>query len=315
MKPPLSFGPLTRSAAIGFIAAVLVAVLSLFLPDFYRSEAQILPVETRTMGALGQYSAAAAVLGINLPGSDSGDANYVEILKSRWLMENLINMRFEFHQKNWRFGRPIMHAQTLGEYLNKSNIDRTTRALRGMFTVTRDLKTRLLVIGVETKSPDLSQQIVQKTTEMLENFLLNKAQTRGGNKAVFAYARLQDARVEMNEVENALRDFLSVNRAYQTSSDPEVRLKGMHLEAELKLRQQIVATLTLNHEQALLEEKNDVPILNVLDQANLPCDKSRPARSLIVLSAFLLATVGSWTWLNRQWVMSKWREGGSPRDS
>jgi len=230
-------------------------------------------------------------------------------------MENLINMRFEFHQKNWRFGRPIMHAQTLGEYLNKSNIDRTTRALRGMFTVTRDLKTRLLVIGVETKSPDLSQQIVQKTTEMLENFLLNKAQTRGGNKAVFAYARLQDARVEMNEVENALRDFLSVNRAYQTSSDPEVRLKGMHLEAELKLRQQIVATLTLNHEQALLEEKNDVPILNVLDQANLPCDKSRPARSLIVLSAFLLATVGSWTWLNRQWVMSKWREGGSPRDS
>jgi hypothetical protein len=84
-----------------------------------------------------------------------------------------------------------------------------------------------------------------------------------------------------------------------------VRLKGTRLETELRLRQQLVTSIAMNREQALLEEKNDIPILNVLDPGNLPIDKSKPARSVVVLLAVMLVGAGGWFWLNREWVRAR----------
>jgi len=94
-----------------------------------------------------------------------------------------------------------------------------------------------------------------------------------------------------------------------TSNNPAVRLEGARLEAELKLRQQVLTTLTLNYEQALLEEKNDMPILNILDEGDLPQEKSGPARSRMVLEGILL--VGALTLLfeHRAWLLRRLRAG------
>ena len=98
---------------------------------------------------------------------------------------------------------------------------------------------------------------------------------------------------------------MCIRDSYQTSSDPAVRLRGTRLEAELRLRQQIVTSIAMNREQALLEEKNDIPILNMLDPGNLPIDKSKPARSSMVLLAMMMVGAGSWIWLNREWVRAR----------
>jgi uncharacterized protein involved in exopolysaccharide biosynthesis len=80
---------------------------------------------------------------------------------------------------------------------------------------------------------------------------------------------------------------------------------GSRLETELKLRQQLVATLAVNREQALIEEKNDMPILNVLDPANLPIQKSKPARLIAVIIGMLGVCAASWLLFNREWLRSK----------
>jgi hypothetical protein len=61
----------------------------------------------------------------------------------------------------------------------------------------------------------------------------------------------------------------------------------------------------MNREQALLEEKNDIPILNVLDPGNLPIEKSKPARSVVVLLTMMLVGAGGWLWLNLEWVRAR----------
>jgi LPS O-antigen subunit length determinant protein (WzzB/FepE family) len=64
-----------------------------------------------------------------------------------------------------------------------------------------------------------------------------------------------------------------------------------------------------------MEEKNDIPIVNVLDPANLPMEKSKPKRSMIVLLAMVVAGSGSWLWLNREWLRAQLAaddEPGSP---
>jgi len=304
---------LKRPFQIGFAAAVLTAVFTLFMPNYYKSEARVLPIEAKGMGGgLGNLAAAAAAFGVSVPGGDGSDANFIDILNSRTLREKLLETEFTFKERAWRFGGEQPRKETLEAYLEQPNRDRSLRALGKVLSASRDLKSKVITLGAETKSPELSQQIVRRTLELLEAFVQEKGRTRGGAKAAFAEGRLEDARKEMAQVEDDFRRFLDGNRNYLMSADPSVRLRGMRLEAELKLRQQLVTTLALSREQALMEEKNDMPILNVLDPGNLPIDKSRPIRSRLVLLMFFLGAAGTWSWLNRNWIKSRLFE--SPGD-
>lgn len=294
--------PLQWALATG----LLVAVMTLFMPNYYRSEARMLPVESKGMGGnLGGLASAAAAFGVSVPGGDSSDANFVDVLGSRWLKEQLLQTEFQFHTRSWRFGAERAQKMTLYDYLGSKNMDRAILALGGILSSSRDLKSKVISISAETKSPELSQLIVQRAGKLLEAFLQDKGRTRGGAKAAFAEARLTESRHEMDEAEDNLRHFLESNRNYLSSADPSVRLRGTRLETELRLRQQLVTTLAMNREQALLEEKNDIPILNMLDPANLPIEKSKPTRSVTVLLFMVLVGAGGWIWLNREWVKAR----------
>jgi len=302
---------LKRPLQVGCITAALVALVSIFMPNYYASEARLLPPDSKASGLAGLASAAAA-FGITVPGGDSSDNNFVDILKSRWLYERLLTKEFQFREKSWRFGKERAYRQTLEGYLQAPNRDRALGALATMITVTRDTKTKVISLVAETKSPELSQGIVQQCTQLLEDFLHQKDRTRGGAKAVFAEARLVEARGELDQAEANLRGFLDGNRNYTSSADPAVRLRGLRLEAELKLRQQLVMTLALNREQALMEEKNDVPIVNVMDKANLPIDKSRPHRAKLVQLGFLLGTLGALGWKKRRMIWERLMQKEDP---
>jgi hypothetical protein len=270
-------------------------------------------VETKGVsGNLGGLASAAAAFGVAVPGGEGNDANFVDVLNSRWLREQLLQTEFQYHTRSWRFGAERVEKGTLYAYLEAKNMDRAIKELGTVLSASRDLKSKVISISAETKSPELSQLIVQRAGKLLEVFLQEKGRTRGGAKAAFAEARLKDSRREMDEAEDAFRHFLEGNRNFQTSADPSVRLKGSRLETELRLRQQLVTAIAMNREQALLEEKNDIPILNMLDSGNLPIDKSKPSRSVMVLLAMLLVGSGGWVWLNRAWVRARVMEEDAP---
>jgi len=296
---------LKQPLKVALVVGVATALITLLMPNYYRSEARLLPVDAKGAGSLGNLAAAAAAFGVSVPGGEGNDANFVDVLNSRWLREQLLQTEFQYHLRTWRFGAERLRKGTLYDYLDQSNMDRAVKALGNVLGASRDLKSKLITLSAETKSPELSQQVVQRAEKLLEAFLQQKGRTRGGAKAAFAEARLQDARRDMAQAEEALRTFLEANRNFQTSGDPSVRLKGARLEAELRLRQQLVTTLAMSREQSLMEEKDDLPILNVLDPGNLPIDKSKPSRSIIVLLATLLTGLGAWAWQNRDWIWER----------
>jgi len=307
-----ALGPgLVKSISWGLAAGVLVAAFSLFMPNYYRSEAKLLPVDTKSMGGnLGGLASAAAAIGVSVPGGEGSDANFVDVLNSRWLRERLLATEFTYHLRRGYFGNPKEIKGTLYDYLGQKNMDRAIKAMGETLVASRDLKAKVISLSADTKSPELSQQTVKRAIELLEQFNQGKGRTRGGAKAAFADARLRESRQELEEVEETFRRFLGGNRNYISSADPEVRLKGARIENELKLRQQLVTTLALNREQALLEEKNDIPILNVMDPANLPIDKSRPARSLIAFAVTILTAAAIWGWEHRNWIQARLFDNG-----
>ncbi len=284
---------------VGMVAGILTALLTIAMPNQYKSVARILPADPRSSMALSAAAAAAAAAGVSIPGQEGSDNAYVDILNSYSIREALLKTYFTFKLRTWYFGSEQIRNQTLYDFLERKNLDRAITALKGRITITRELKTRLISIAVETESPELSQLVVQRLVFLLDEFVVGKSQTRGGLKAAFADKRLTEARTELILAEDAFRVFLNGNRNYLLSTDPAVKLKGIRLDNELKLRTQLVTTLSIGREQALLEEKNDMPILNVLDKGNLPIDKSRPMRSYIVLFSSLLLGGGTWGWLNR----------------
>lgn len=305
--PTLSLKASLRKPILWALAAGLVtALVTLFMPNYYRSEVRLLPVESKGIGGnLGGLASAAAAFGVSVPGGDGNDANYVDILNSRWMREQVLNTEFQYHVRSWRFGVEKVERGNLYTYLESKNMDRAVNEVGNVLSSTRDIKSKVISISAESRSPELSQLVAQRAARLLEVFLQEKGRTRGGAKAVFADARLADARREMDESELTLRQFLESNRGYASSSDPGVRLKGTRLEAEHRLRQQLVATLAMNREQALLEEKNDIPILNMLDSGNLPIDKSRPGRSQIVMAVVFLVGLVVWGMRNWPWVQQR----------
>lgn len=294
---------LRLSLTLAVAAGVMTAIITLLIPNYYQSEVRLLPVEGKSLGGnLGSLANAAATFGVNLPGADGNDANYVDILNSRWLKEQLLKTEFEYQVRPRVFGQVFREKRNLYDYLGSANLDRALVKLATVYGATRDLKSKVIAISAETTCPELSQAIVQKASRLLEAFLLEKGRTRGGARAAFAEARLIEARQNMGTAEETLRRFLQVNRNYASSSDPDVRLRGIRFEAELRLTQQLVTNLAMNREQALLEEKNDLPILNVLDPGSLPIEKSRPARNLITLLVVILVGVCVFGWEERQWI-------------
>ncbi len=294
-----------KPMVLGVLAAVATACVVIFFPNRYASEARILPVESKSLaGSLGGLAATAAAFGVAIPNSDGNDANFVDILQSRTIKEALLLTNYRFHQRTWRFGQDRECTESLQTYLHQKNLDRGVLVLSNFYSVSRDLKSKIIVIRAETRSPELSQAIVRKAINLLETFVREKGRTRGGAKALFAEARLQEARKEAATAEEEFRRFLDGNRNYLVSSDPSIRLRGARLEAELKLRQQLVMTLAVNREQALMDEKNDIPILNTLDPGNLPVEKSGPVRSLMVLAALLAGFFGTLAWMHREWIMN-----------
>lgn len=287
-------------AAVG--VAVSAGLLSLFMPNYYKSEARLLPVAASGAGNLGGLAAAAAAFGVGIGGGGGDDANFVDILNSHWLRQNLLKSEFRFEARTWRFGAKHQYSETLYSYMDEKNVDVAEKKLGQILGVSKDMKSNVITISVETPSPELSQSVVRKATDLLNQFVVNNSKTRGSEKAAFATARLVDARRDLDVAESNFLAFLERNRNYQMSTDPAVRLRGSGLETELNLRRQLVNTLSINREQALLDMKNDIPIINVLDPGNLPIEKSKPSRSIFVVFVFIATLISVWAYTNWAWV-------------
>lgn len=305
-------GDLTRVVLLPLKIALLVGslttVIVVFIPNRYRSQAKLLPVDPGNSFGGSGLAAAAAVLGVGAGGQGGGDANYVDILNSRWLHEGLLNTKFKFHQQTWRFGADEPMERTLYDYLGIENQDRAVLAVDELVDASKDSKSNMITITAETRSPELSQALVHRAMALLNEFVVLNSRSRGREKASFARSRLQEAEQSRDQAETALKVFLRVNRSFGKSGDPDVLLSGQKLEVELALRRQLVATLAVNLEQALLDSKNDIPILNVLDAGNRPFEKSRPKRAIIVMVFALFSGLGVLAWQERVWLRSRLME-------
>ena len=301
-------GPgLRRPLAHAGLAGLAAALLTLMLPNRYRSEARILSDAGHAGGSALRTGVWAPTAPPETPAfrEDGPTVIYVDILKSRRMAEQLLGRQYDYSLRPWRFARRRRVHGTLLDYLGVATVDHAMGRLNAVLGVQRDPKSGLLTIRAETTSPELSMLVVRQAAENLRDFLVEFSQAAGQNKARFTLDRLEEVQGKYAELGRQFEQFQDSNRNWETSPAPNVRFRGTQLRQGLDLWRQVVMNLTLNHEQALLEAQNDTQTLLLMDSGSLPQEKSGPARAFIVFTVVAAVGAGSWVLRHRRAIVHR----------
>lgn len=323
-----------RFIVIGFpfLVAVAAAAFIWFATPWYTAETTLLPpaehsdpfanlsglIERSAMSQLGVFTASTA--------SDI----YVEILKSRRLRESLIK-RFDL-QKKYDIATMDGTLKELDVHLGVSASTSGIVSVRVEDTSKQGAAdmANFLIAELDRFNRETLQTRGKSTRQFLEARLADmERRMRLAEAKLTAYERANKVVVADQSAVKGMADVmaqkmsLQVKRAYVASYsapgspavreiDAEIdaferelsRLPGLKNEAarlalDAEVQRKLFTFLTAQLEEARVQEARDTPTVTVLDPARAPETRTRPRRTMFVLSSAFVATllVLGWVWL------------------
>jgi len=312
------------------LAAIVAAVYSLFMPNIYTADTQIMPPQQQQSSAsamlnqLGAISGMAGAAGIKNPNDI-----YIAMLKSRTLQDGMIR-RFKL-QSVYATKTPGATRQTL------AGVTKISSGKDGLITVQVDDKkpqraamlangyvealqqmTQVFAVTEASKSRLFFEKQLLHAKESLSDaeIALKQLQEKTGIIQLDAQAQLiistaagLKGQIAMKEVElGAMRTFATGNNpdyiriqqvlaglreqlakvetgAVTTSKVPETGLEYLRKVRDLKYAETIYEMLAKQFEMAKIDEAKESSVIQVLDKAVVPEQKSKPKRSTTVLLA------------------------------
>lgn len=256
------------------LAAATSAWISLQLPNMYTVEVKIAPVEqdgnSQMNGMIAQYGGLASLAGIPIPSGGGGQTDLLlETLKSRSFLSKFL--------KETNLGPRLMAMENYDpvsgeETINSDLFDETTgqwvreaippkapepseqeyyEIFSNALTVTKDKTSPLIVVTFEHQSPVLGYDVLSQLVKRIDDFARARDKTKSEQSIRYLEEKLSQTRLV--DVEKVL---------YQM------------IEAQTK---------TL-----MLAEVNQDYAFQVIDEAVVPENRSKPNRALIVVLATLV---------------------------
>jgi uncharacterized protein involved in exopolysaccharide biosynthesis len=240
---------------VSFAVSVVVAGLTLLMPNWYTAEVTLAPGEERTSPMLGgAFGSLANLAGITVGGGDTTEA--VAVLKSRDLARTFIareNLLTVFFYKQWDAQQKKWMDPDIEKQPDLRDAVRYwDRNLRG---VSEDRRTRIVKLTIEWTDAALAA------------------------KWANAYADLLNERMRQRALDDA-----------QTSID---YLRGELAKTnEVVLQQSISRLIETEMQKLMMARGNPEFAFKIIDRAEIPKRKSSPQRALIVIgSAFFTGCI------------------------
>jgi uncharacterized protein involved in exopolysaccharide biosynthesis len=105
---------------------------------------------------------------------------------------------------------------------------------------------------------------------------------------------IEEYKFKLNELQHGSINELSENKLFLAIADiPDLGLTHLRLQRELEIQTELFKFLTMEYEEAKIEEAKDIPTVQVLDVAKVPERKSKPRRVLLVISILLVCLIGN----------------------
>ena len=244
-----------KNLIIGFtLAATLLSLsIALLLPNTYTGTAKILPPQQSQSSASALLNQVGGLLGIaggSLGGKNPNDL-YVTMLKSRNVMEKIVN-RFD-----------------LRNVYGQDSVTDTLKKLNKNVSVTAG-KEGVITVEVEDHEPKRAAELANAYIEELDKLMQSFSLTDASQKRTFFEQQLKSAKDRLTNAELTL------------DQTPKTSLHYLDAVRNLRYQESVFEILAKQFEMAKLDESKNYPLIQVLDKASLPEERSKPKRGLIV---------------------------------
>lgn len=265
-----------RTLILTPIVVVVLAVIMLLVKGrTYSAETSFRPQVSE--GSSGRLAGIAAQFGLNLPGGTVGDPVrfYSELAKSRDLLRRVATAQYAIPDPEGGTDSVRGDFAKLSKVVGDGPADierRTLAKLSGSIDVTTNREAGLVKIRVVTKWPELSTQIVRNILTEIDRSNRVLRQSQAGAERRFVEGRLDQARQELLDAEQAQERFLQQNRSYQSA--PQLMLQYSRLQRKVDLQQQVFTGLAQAAEQAKIDEVRDTPQMTIIDRPEGSADRA-----------------------------------------
>ncbi len=271
------------------VVAFAVAAAQFLLPSRFLATTSFIPESSDPSGQLpGALAGLASQFGVNIPASGNTPDFYADVLRSRALLDRVLQAEFLDPQTSDPNDRSrLLEILDIDGKSDAEIREKGERRLRRMVTVSVSRTTGIVELTVETPDRVLSASVANRFVDFLNEFNLRTRQSNARALREFVEARVVDAETELRSAEEELKNFLEGNRFFGQS--PELQFEHERLQRRVRIKEQVLTTLNTQYETARIQEVNDTPLLTVLDAAAVPHEKSRPRRRVNVMLAFFAA--------------------------
>ena len=189
--------------------------------------------------------------------------------------------------------RASFHREFIEErYLQNINKLHTAEDKLKKFQVSNDL----VSINDQTAAVIESASIIKRKIllDQIQLEIYKDAFNPEHNKLEQLEKEIDEFKIKLNELENGSINELSDDKLFLTIADiPDLGLTHLRLQREQEIQTELFKFLTMEYEEAKIEEAKDIPTVQVLDVAKVPEKKSKPRRVLLVISILLVCLIGN----------------------
>lgn len=273
-----------------FAPLVFTILFVLIATPSYQSVAVLLPSDGATdVGVLGILVGVLGRSGSTTEGLPSSFL-YVDILKSRAVLEEVLNSEYEDYKHSGT-------TRALYEILQLPRNDKGIQEFKEMLDIRSDFETGIITIKVSAPNPQLAARIANNIIISLDNFNKNVRQTQAKKNRAYLEMRLEDSYSEYQAVLDTFVQFQKANRGYPSIRSPEIEAQAEELEMRKKTKQEIYRLLNEELEMTKLTEAKTTPVVSVLDSASVPAEKAFPKKIPIFVISLIACLLVVFIWL------------------
>ncbi len=289
-----------RRATVGcpLVVALITAVVTLLIRPTYTAVTTFVP-EASPQGRLPSSLAGLATqFGIALGAEASKSPKfYGEVVRSREVMEHVLLSRYADPRQKQQAGDDSVTLLRLLEVKGRDSEDSLSRGVKrltSLVSVTVDAQTNIVTLRVDAHYPALAAAVANEFVANLNAFNAQYRQSQAREQRKFVEQRLADGERALRGAEEDLRTFYERNRSWQQS--PQLSFEEGRLRRQVEIRQEVYLTLQREYEAARMQEVNDTPVITVIDPAKPPTKRSKPQRTLLVITALVLGAMVGAVW-------------------
>ena len=275
------------------LLSISFAIVYLFFiaQPVYLTTAKLLP--TGEDNSLSNIQGLASQFGLALPFQSGSNLSfsdiYPEIVKSRQLTGIVLEKKFNTRKfgQNQLLKNILSRQYRLDKYDVDERFKRSSDILQDNIKVSKARLTSIVTLEVRGLEPefavDLANTIISESDKLQREFKTHQI----SDKRSFFEERIKDVKKDLENAQEALKEFREKNRQVQYS--PALLLEEERLTTEMDVKKEIFSTLKQQFELAKIEEVEEGATVQILDSPVAPYEQSSPK---IFLSIFLSIFIG-----------------------